>query len=287
MLNNMKYKSVTTNTFNSLEEFINAIEKFDYSKAEFTRSSMKEGDVETEFRGSTSLSHAYEICRKGIQTGSVAQKVNNLSRHIERKREVEVMSVAGAYVDIGSYLGGEPECMVTYESQEQIKYVDVVVSLSENCMVTEDTFIKKGTIAALLVDSLEASGYRVTLKLMTNNLSHDHGDVMINIITIKQANQQMSIGQMMGCMTPAFLRRIEFAHIEKWALTHRKGKIPVGYGRAVLDKELLMDAISKDGTPIVIGATDGTIGLPWWRHGTIEIDYVNQIIKNYEEDSNA
>jgi hypothetical protein len=222
-----------------------------------------------------------------LQTDLVAAKVNQLSKFIERSKEVEVMSVAGAYVDIGAYLGGEPECMVTYDSQEQIKYVDVVVSLSENCMVSTETFIKKGTIAALLVDSLEANGYRVTLKLMTNNLSDERGHVMINIITIKEASQQMSIAQMMGCMTPAFLRRIEFAHIERWALKHLNGKMPIGYGRACLDKELLMQAISKEGTPIVIGATDGTLGTTWWRSSTSEIDYVNQIIKNYEEDTNA
>ena len=74
-----------------------------------------------------------------------------------------VMALAGDEVDIGTYLSGEPECMVDWETVETPsfgKVVKVLVHLTANCNVSADAMFRRGALAFLIIDTLESYGLR-------------------------------------------------------------------------------------------------------------------------------
>jgi hypothetical protein len=197
------------------------------------------------FTGTTSFNESVEIARSGYQVESVKIVIDKLNNNLITTEQNYRNEVCGAYVDIGMYLGGEPECMVTFDEQEVVKYIDVLVMMNESCEVSTNQYMNKGIATACLVDYLESNNYRVRLRGMKYN--RIFGKIFTEKITIKEYNQSLSIAQIMGVLHSGFYRRIAFRHLEERCAEHGLDPNKDGYGFSVplaaISKEVIGDAI--------------------------------------------
>ena len=104
---------------------------------------------------------AVKLLREGWSEGY--QKIKELTDKVGEivgakvVQDVSYYDVSGAYVDVGRFLDGEPECMVEYKPDKEMgtKNVTVVSSMSFSADVDPDEIIKNGVVAACIVDGLE------------------------------------------------------------------------------------------------------------------------------------
>ena len=75
---------------------------------------------------------------------------------------VESYDVSGAFVDVGAFCEGEPECMVEYEEQmmPRQRVVRIFAQVNHNSYVESDQMVRRGVAICGLVDALENHGLR-------------------------------------------------------------------------------------------------------------------------------
>lgn len=79
-----------------------------------------------------------------------------------------VFSEAGAEVDVGRFLDGEPECMTDFQLREFNggrggRIVKFLVNVTSSSGIREDKAFIRGAVAMAFIDALERFGYRVEL----------------------------------------------------------------------------------------------------------------------------
>jgi hypothetical protein len=73
--------------------------------------------------------------------------------------------VTGDAPDIGRYLSGEPECMLSWTTEEQLRILSVELMLAYGGDTRALMAARAGAVSAAIVDRLESSGYRVELSV--------------------------------------------------------------------------------------------------------------------------
>jgi hypothetical protein len=157
-------------------------------------------------------------------------------------RPVQVYSMAGYNVDVGSFLANEPECFIAREYEERNypgKICKIVVSVSFSAAISPETIIQRGAIVCALIDAIEFAGHRVEVicnVALSVGDSHEYRqgkhkesgwfEVSVNI---KKSSQPLDMSDLAFCLAhPAMLRRIMFsvAEIEGWSdFIDRYGRI--------------------------------------------------------------
>jgi hypothetical protein len=217
-----------------------------------TQLSKEISEHRTEFCGSESYEHAMQIAREGINLDKIQAAMTELN--LGMKQQEQAYSVSGAYVDIGTYLGGEPECMVTFQESEEVKFVTIKFLFSENANVSAETFTNKVVVLASIIDRLETIGYRVRLIASCRcNSERSNPKFKFNMdVVVKDYKDNMSISQISGCVSVSFFRRIMFRIIEHIFSKFSLDANDYGYGKSTdwidedIDDSLL---IGKSGRP--------------------------------------
>lgn len=146
-------------------------------------------------------------------------------------RHKPVYSVAGNYIDIGSYLSNDPECFVTREYDEENqegKIITIVCSISFSAAIEPETIIQRGAMICALVDAVEYAGYRAEVicndacsRLSSDKEGNNKENGWFEVdVTVKKANQPLNRIELAFCLAhPAMLRRLLFsvAEIEGWS----------------------------------------------------------------------
>ena len=179
-----------------------------------TRDSRKVWKNNPDWAGSRDYDHALQIAREGLSLEKIQAMMGELS--IGVKQQELFHDVTGSYVDIGRYLEGEPENMINFQESQENRFIDVKFLFSENGGVSSDTFTNKVIVLASVVDRLESIGFRVRLiaccRCRQDNVGKKFRFDMD--VVVKEYKENLSIGQVSGCVNASFFRRIMFSVIE-------------------------------------------------------------------------
>lgn len=213
--------------YKSIEEFVTDISTCPSHKI---KDSVLKG---SSFSGVESYEAAMVIARQGYEL----EKLNMLVKDVEKTESRMTMEVAwevtGAVVDIGAFLSGVPENMMDFPIVEETKFIHIVMDTGELAGAGAKMFLNKSAATAWLVDHLENNGYRVKLDVFYSNQGKGHGEQAV-MITVKEYQEPLALGQIAGAMHPGFFRRLIFRHIEK----HYE-QVPWGYGQVQTSKSTL------------------------------------------------
>jgi hypothetical protein len=148
-------------------------------------------------------------------------------------RTTQVYSIAGYYVDVGSFLANQPECFIAREVEERNypgRIYKVVCSSSFSAAIKPETIIQRGALVCALVDAIEFAGHRAEV-ICNIALSVDDDDEYrqgrhkeegwfeVDVV-VKKSTQPLEMTDLAFCLAhPSMLRRIMFsiAEIEGWS----------------------------------------------------------------------
>jgi hypothetical protein len=142
--------------------------------------------------------------------------------------------VAGECVDVGAYLAGVPECMITMEPPA-VRNLSLVVNISARCSADARLLLNRGMAIASLVYSLQACAFGVSLRIAEwvsgdGNASSYH-ETMIEVNQPGEYIDPARLAYWLG--HPAVLRRCIFRFNEQQprAIRERYGfQSSSGYG---------------------------------------------------------
>lgn len=221
--------------YNSLEEFI-----------AWTDSCPKdELNLRGSWSGANSYAEAVDIARKGKELQRAEQELKELQH--TRQEMVQVMDVTGSVVNMDAYLSGVPENMMEFPIiEEATKFINLLIEVGENAYVSSQQMVNKAIAVASIVDDLENSGYRVGITVCdlngfnksytTGSELNTYSSALVTAIKIKDYHQPLSIGQLIGCCYPSFLRGLIFAHF--YGIFKRVGGPPSGKGRNLVGEDV-------------------------------------------------
>ena len=143
-------------------------------------------------------------------------------------RPLQVYSMVGHYVDVGSFLANDPECFITREYEERNypgRIYRVVCSISFSAAITAETIIQRGAMVCALVDAIEYAGHRA--EVVCNDAASANRDEASRqgkrkqtgwfeaSVVVKKASQPLEMSDLAFCLAhPAMLRRIMFSVAE-------------------------------------------------------------------------
>jgi hypothetical protein len=149
---------------------------------------------------------------------------------------VAMASVAGGIVNVPSYLGGDPECMIDFPPVEQSRMgrvVKVLVNMSASAHVAAEDMKRRGIMTVCLVDALHKLGVGVEVwaEMPYAYKGVDKGDVYSQLVRIHDSSEMLDIDNLMFAIChPSMLRRIGFSLMEQSAWKHAGSVVGHGYG---------------------------------------------------------
>lgn len=159
---------------------------------------------------------AVRLAKEGWPEG--AQKVKevlDLVANILKPQTHEVQAVyqdsGGAYIDVGRFVTGEPECFgVFIPPDNPRKPIKVAVSSSASAGVHGESLVKRGAAVVAAIDVLETQGYMVECDV-TDTVRRSYARYTANI-RVKEMGQPVDLDRLGFCLIhPGFMRRLIFA----------------------------------------------------------------------------
>lgn len=137
---------------------------------------------------------------------------------VKAKVESVVYDVTGAWLDIGKFVGGDPEpfgSVVMTDSSVSAKVVRLDCNLSASCGVTAERLYSRGAAACAFADIVESSGARCEIwaidGVRTGMPSGDAKKIMQTRILVKAAHEPLDMARVAAVLAhPGFLRRLVF-----------------------------------------------------------------------------
>lgn len=170
------------------------------------------------FYGATSAEEAYRMGMYGWAPGrEMVEKVKALidGKLGSHNRQYEpAYDVSGAYVDVGRYCEGVPECMLTFEETEtpQTGFVWVHVSTAINGGVSTEEIQRHGAAVGALVDALESAGQRVKLTWERSSVSKSKSSRITLWMTLKEYDDPLDMDRLAFFLTHNAARRVMAWH---------------------------------------------------------------------------
>lgn len=189
---------------------------------------------------SCNWNEALKLARYGIKNQTKIENIISSMNLLEKvKTKGYGMSEHGLFVDIGSYLSGEPECWVTEEFNYKPKrVVKLLISVGCAWYYKENQIENRGAGIISLVQMLKKKGYIVKINLYKSTKYNDKQyTVFLRVPTNPLDLQSLSYAL---CNSSLF-RRFGFAWLEK--VTNKSNCQDDGYGVSNPINEV---AISKD-----------------------------------------
>lgn len=214
------------------------------STTEFTSHRMPR-DIESDrFFGTASWSDAVCLYRDGWVPGvsSIASARERLTiPSIVETRVSTRFDLAGGAVDVGRFLGGDPECMRRIVVKPSVPVVTVAVAGAFLADADADMILANGAGVVALVELLAAAGYGVKVDLVGRSRaiesSRFHWSVVVGL---KEPGEPLDIGALAFAMAhPSTFRRFIFGLRETDHRTvARMMGAPGGYGSTTYASDL-------------------------------------------------
>ena len=182
-----------------------------------------------EFTHTDSLEEAMRLAKEGWAGGreqaeKIRAEIVDSVRGSFGERQVAQWDVAGADVDIGRFVVGEPENMIDFASEivpmQSTKIVRMAVNFGASAASTPADLIRRGVIAAVAIDIMESRGIRVEVDAVkiASQYKDGTGGIISARIRLKSAEEPLDLDRMIFVLGhPSFLRRIWFAYLESEA----------------------------------------------------------------------
>lgn len=187
------------------------------------------GRGRTDWYGTSSCKQAMDLVRGGWDA---RPDLSKLSSDISSGASAEVATqatehqVQGAYVDVGAYLEGVPECMVAFVDQHEPKVVRVAFNIATSARMSTMAFENRGAVTLAICEKLQMAGYSVEI------VAYQSVKCGLNQHTIswvvKSSTQPLDEDSLaFWCCHPSALRRIHFLYCESMEQDVQKA---MGYG---------------------------------------------------------
>lgn len=183
--------------------------------ASYGRSTRKEKSVS--FYGTTTWEEAVALAEDGWSEGRemVGQILTNIeaAQH-DVSRPICHWDVTGDFVDVGAYVSGEPECMVSWQAQPESKRIArILVNLSASGSVSCETLRWRGATVLALIDRLENADVRCEVDIGLCN--KEDGKYWTICANVKRADEPLHIDRLAFHLAhPSSLRRIMWSFAE-------------------------------------------------------------------------
>lgn len=199
--------------FSSLSKFVEYID----ATPERLRKSIgwdESGTVQI-FSGSSSMSHALDLARKGwnegIENAEKISKMLTVSHAVQRRRK---HSVFGGSVSVGRMLAGNPVNMISRPRQHGKKVITLFVQNNGPSIIKAKQMLARSAICCAVVDLLEANGYSCEIVSVSTNRAPRGVPADHQTVKIKNAGERVNIADIAFTLGhPSFLRRLSFAAI--------------------------------------------------------------------------
>ena len=193
--------------------------------------------------GTDSLREAVDLGHKGYDKirPQVERMFTEMESQLADRLEVAFQTqfaVTGAVVDVGRYLGGEPECMIDFipePSSRMGRVVKILVNGSASSRIDGDDIIKRGVVVCALVDCIHklGMGVEVYVEFPTNDkhINDPKGNVHTALVKLHDSQQMLDINNLMFALChPAMLRLIQFSVLEQTDCDYARESTSSGYG---------------------------------------------------------
>ena len=200
--------------------------------------SRKRGESRSDWSGTRTWTDAVKLATNGWSEG--VKRLSNLRDELmDRIGEVlpepaYIMDVTGFDVDVGAYLAGDPECMVSTTQQPgRDRHIHIMVNVATAHHRSPESMMMRGLMAAGVVDALEQMGHTVTLDVVILLEGHDDKDRFAQVVNVKRPSEPLDLERVVySCAHPSMLRRLTFAVLESLDSAQRlRMNVLSGYGR--------------------------------------------------------
>ena len=196
---------------------------------------------------------SYEEAKRLFETGyteilpKIKQGVSaNYKKSQNILRRTIRTGVVGYTPHVPNAIMGLPNSMIYMDKVPQkTKTVSIVVSITENCGVEAEEFIKSGITAISVVNALELRGYRCELKV--DFFDGEEGDEMtIATVKVKDYREHMDLQKLCFPLAhPSMFRRFGFKWLETVPGLSESGWA-WGYGETVKNYEKFKKHFMKE-----------------------------------------
>jgi hypothetical protein len=236
IINEKKYHRIDFDTFGEFLDYAEAQVPAS-ERGKYDRGSTHSWSASESFFHTKSFSEATDLLRRGWDEGTarlaeLRANLDGLLHHAVTRKKANGVGydvAAGEWLDVGRYLGGEPECFgVTQDGNDTASpVVTVLLNLSASGACNEHEFFARGAIAIGLVDTLESLGHRVEFRVGTSaeSAGSDRAGTHEFVVTAKEPDQPLDVDRLAFlCCHPSALRRYGFSVYEK--LGRKGGGLP-------------------------------------------------------------
>lgn len=158
--------------------------------------------------------------RTSFETGSVG--------HRQMTHDVH-----GDALDMGRVMEGHPECWMhehVLDPGHGGKIKRIAYNMAISASVSSEIMARRGSVAAAIVDTLEAMGYRCEITIMDVCTWSSASEVSSYVL--KQAEDPLNIATLAySFMSVDVCRRLQFAAVERFTEFGKENHFDTGYGR--------------------------------------------------------
>lgn len=169
--------------------------------------------------------------------------------------------VAGAEVDMGRFLSGEPECMIESTPIRVSRHgraVRIAVPCNVSSRVTPEQVLARGAAVMALVDILARAQHPLEVWSVIPTMGEKRDARTSYAVLVQEANQPLDPGRLMYALAhPSMQRRLSFSLRENEPLTIRRqiGTLNTrNYGYP--DRARVEDLPEAEGTTIILPPLD-------------------------------
>jgi len=134
--------------------------------------------------------------------------------NIVHNTETTMHDVRGSFVDIGAFVGGSPECMIDFVTEDNTQFCEIVLNTAYSSKTSHDRMFEKYIYVVKLIDILESNNTRC--KVVVANYAQGHkatkkptydGNKCEITVLLKDYKEQLSLSHLLfACCNPLFLR---------------------------------------------------------------------------------
>jgi len=188
-----------------------------------------------EWAGTKTLASACDLARNGWTevrpmvdeilgdlTERLADKLDNLYK--------PQYDFGGAYVDMGRFVEGDPECMVTFQAVEagaMGRVIKIAVSGTASAFIDPEDIKKRGIAIISLVDTINKLGFGVELWW---DSTIEHTGRHCTAVKLHDSADTLDINSVMFALAhPSMLRRLAFS-VQEQSSKAKEQNVGGGYG---------------------------------------------------------
>lgn len=197
------------------------------------------------FHGTANMAEALELARNGWQAGArdvvraLAARKTAVGARKTGSRSASRYDVSGDDVEMGRFMGGDPECMVSFRRRPTKGRVvrSVNISISNGSGVSGGALMRYAVAVCAAVQRMETSGVRVELWARRTSRASGGGGMRV-AVRVKSADSRLHPAALaFACGHPSFQRRLCFGLQERHPAAFIRAMSADGFGCASHDAE--------------------------------------------------